>query len=130
VPKKKRGYSAEFKAAAVERMKDCDNVVALGGELKVHWRQLYKWKAAGETAATEAQNGPERRESALREEIARLKIALAAKRWKWIFSEVPCGTSKLYAKSARPKAERHLRPNPGSNATAGQSECGTDVSSG
>ena len=79
MPKKKRGYSAEFKAAAVERMKDCDNVVALGGELKVHWRQLYKWKAAGETAATVAQIGPERRESALREEIARLKIALADK---------------------------------------------------
>src|SRR3981081_2223076 len=47
--------------------------------------------------------------------------------WKWIFSKVPCGKSRLYANSARTLAERHLRPNPGSNATARQAECGADV---
>jgi transposase len=73
-----RRHGAEFKAAAVERMKRSDNIVALGRELKVHWRMLYRWKAAAEAAARR-QDAPEPREAALRAEIARLKIALADK---------------------------------------------------
>jgi|SRR5580765_4552390 len=76
-----RRHSAEFKAAAVEKMKTCDNVVALSRELKVYWRSLYRWKAEAEKAATAAR-GPsaaEVREAALLEENAKLKAALADK---------------------------------------------------
>lgn len=58
-------------------MKNCDSVVALSRELKVHWRLLYHWKAAAEAARQQSE--PEQREAALREEISALKIALADK---------------------------------------------------
>lgn len=76
--KRPRRHSPEFKAAAVEKMKNCDNIVALSRELKVPWRLLYRWKAAAESAeAARRQSAPERREAALREENTKLKIALA-----------------------------------------------------
>jgi transposase-like protein len=34
----------EFKKMAVERLKSCDNVVALAEELGVHRRMLYRWR--------------------------------------------------------------------------------------
>jgi transposase len=78
--KRARRHSADFKAAAVEKMKNCDSVVALSRELKVHWRLLYRWKTAAEAAeAARQQSEPEQREAALREEIGALKIALADK---------------------------------------------------
>jgi transposase-like protein len=78
--KKRARHSAEFKAAAVEKMKQCDNVVALSRKLKVHWRMLYHWKAAAEAAeAAGLRSEPEQQEAALREEITALKIALADK---------------------------------------------------
>lgn len=36
--------SREFRRNAVERMKNCENVVALAKELGVSRRRLYKWK--------------------------------------------------------------------------------------
>jgi transposase-like protein len=78
--KRARRHSAEFKATAVEKMKKCDNIVALSRELKVHWRMLYRWKAAADGAEAAArQNTPEQREAALQAENTRLKIALADK---------------------------------------------------
>jgi transposase-like protein len=78
--KRPRRHSADFKAAAVEKMKGCANVVALSRELKVPWRQLYRWKASEQAAeATQQQNAPEQREAVLREEISQLKVALADK---------------------------------------------------
>ena len=78
--KKARRHSAEFKASAMERMRTCDNIVALSRELKVHWRMLYRWKAAAEAAEAAArQNAPGQREAALQAEITQLKIALADK---------------------------------------------------
>jgi transposase-like protein len=78
--KRVRRHSPEFKAAAIEKMKGCDNVVALSRELKVHWRMLYRWKATAEAViAAQEQNAPDQREVALREEITRLKAALADK---------------------------------------------------
>lgn len=75
-----RRHSPEFKAAAVEKMKGCDSVVSLSRKLRVHWRLLYRWKAAAEAAeAAHQQNAPEQREAALREEIIQLKTALADK---------------------------------------------------
>jgi transposase len=76
--KRPRRYSAEFKAAAVERMKSCDSVVGLSLELKVHWRLLYHWKEAAEAAAAaRMRQGPEYREAVLLKQISQLKMALA-----------------------------------------------------
>lgn len=75
-----RRHSAEFKAAALAKMKGCESVVALSRELKVHWRMLYRWKSQEEaTEAARRQSEPEQREAALREEITALKVALADK---------------------------------------------------
>jgi transposase-like protein len=37
-------YSKKFRRKAVERLKTCDNIVALAKELGVHRRLLYKWR--------------------------------------------------------------------------------------
>lgn len=75
-----RRHSAEFKAAAVEKMKTCGSVVALSRELKVHWRMLYRWKTEAETASVvRSQSAAEVRETALLQENAKLKAALADK---------------------------------------------------
>jgi transposase-like protein len=45
VAKKRVGrYPKEFRRMAVERLKSCDNIVALAQELGVHRRLLYKWR--------------------------------------------------------------------------------------
>ena len=38
-------YPKAFRKMAVERLKRCDNIVALSQELGVHRRLLYKWVA-------------------------------------------------------------------------------------
>ena len=37
-------YPIAFRKMAVERMKRCDNIVALAEELGIHRRLLYKWR--------------------------------------------------------------------------------------
>ena len=37
-------HPLEFKKMAMERLKSCDNVVALAEELGVHRRMLYRWR--------------------------------------------------------------------------------------
>jgi transposase-like protein len=37
-------WPKEFRRRAVERLKTCDNIVALSKELGVHRRLLYKWR--------------------------------------------------------------------------------------
>jgi transposase-like protein len=37
-------YSNEFRRLCVERMKQCDDLVALAKELDVHRRLLYRWR--------------------------------------------------------------------------------------
>lgn len=77
----RRRVTVEFKQQAVERMKRCDNVKELARELKVSRRLLYIWRSKLEgrrRAGRELEETPEqRREKQLREEIARLKTALA-----------------------------------------------------
>ena len=43
---KRRGknYPKAFRKMAVERLKGCENIVALSEELGVHRRLLYKWR--------------------------------------------------------------------------------------
>jgi transposase-like protein len=39
-----RRYSKEFREFAVERLRGCENIVALAKELRVSRRQLYRWR--------------------------------------------------------------------------------------
>jgi transposase-like protein len=79
-----RRHTVEFKRQAVERMKTCENIGALARELKVERKLLYTWKYQfeGRPEASRANLGitaEDRKEKQYRDEIAKLKSALADK---------------------------------------------------
>lgn len=79
---KKRGgrYSNKFRQMCVERLKQCENIVALSEELGVNRRQLYRWR--DQLDPVDSEDGPppqNSRESTLRKEVNQLKRVLADK---------------------------------------------------
>jgi transposase-like protein len=64
---------------AVDRLRKCDNVVALSEELGVHRRLLYKWRQQLEPAEPGGDAPPDLREFTLGKEISQLKRLLAEK---------------------------------------------------
>jgi len=73
-------YPKEFRRMAVERLKKCDNIVALSRELGVHRRLLYKWRDQLDPAEVPEESPPQNsRESTLRKEVSQLKRLLADK---------------------------------------------------
>ena len=79
-----RRHTVEFKRQAVERMKTCQNIHELARELKIQRKLLYTWKYQfeGHPEPRHANLGigsEDRKEKHLRDEIARLKAALADK---------------------------------------------------
>jgi transposase-like protein len=109
-----RGYSEEFKRQCVERMKQCDSIEALAKELGIHRRMLYRWRdqldpgAKGRGSAPP--NSPEAR---LRQEVSRLKQALADK------------TLELdFFKGALQKVEARRQPQAGTGAKASTTKSG------
>src|SRR6266496_2838417 len=79
-----RRHTLEFKRQVVERMKTCQNIHQLARELKVERKLLYTWKYQfeGRPEPRHANLGitaEERKDKQLREEIAKLKSALADK---------------------------------------------------
>ena len=73
-------YPKEFRRMAVERLKTCDNIVALSQELGVHRRLLYKWRDQLDPVRTAEESPPgNSRESTLRKEVNQLKRVLAEK---------------------------------------------------
>src|SRR5687767_16026919 len=79
-----RRHTVEFKRQVVERMKTCENIEALARELKIQRKLLYTWKyqLAGRPEPRHANlaiTAEERRDKQLREEITKLKSALAEK---------------------------------------------------
>ena len=79
-----RRHSMGFKRQAVERMKTCENIHALARELELERKLLYTWKYQLEGRpeprhANLAAGAEERKDKQLREEIAKLKSALAEK---------------------------------------------------
>jgi len=65
---------------AVERLKACDNIVALSEELGVHRRLLYKWRDQLDPVEVSEEAPPGNpRESTLRKEVSQLKRLLAEK---------------------------------------------------
>jgi transposase-like protein len=79
-----RRHTVEFKRQVVERMKTCENIGALARELNLQRKLLYTWKYqfAGRPEPRHANLGvtaEDRKEKQHREEIAKLKAALADK---------------------------------------------------
>jgi transposase-like protein len=77
-----RRHSMEFKGQLVERMKTCQNIHELARELKLERKLLYTWKyqLEGRPEPRQANLGitaEDRKEQIHREEIAKLKAALA-----------------------------------------------------
>ena len=65
---------------AVERLKRCENIVALSEELGVHRRLLYKWRDQLDPVNGDDEPPSENpRESTLRKEVSQLKRLLAEK---------------------------------------------------
>ena len=78
--KRLRRYTRKFRRMAIERLKTCDNIVALSQELGVHRRLLYHWRDRGDAPDGEEEGPPGKsEESALRKENSQLKQALAEK---------------------------------------------------
>jgi transposase-like protein len=81
VAKKRVGkFPKAFRQYVVDRLKQCDNIVALSKELGVHRRLLYRWR--DQLESVERGDGPpvaNSRETTLRKEVSRLKRALAEK---------------------------------------------------
>ena len=72
-------YPKAFRKMAVERLRGCDNIVALSAELGVHRRLLYKWRDQLEPI-DDGQGPPENtKERELRLQVAQLKRLVADK---------------------------------------------------
>jgi transposase-like protein len=79
-----RRHSLEFKKQAVERMRTCENIHELARELKIERKLLYTWKYQLEgdpepRHANLATTAEERKDKQLRDELAKIKSALADK---------------------------------------------------
>ena len=79
-----RRHTVEFKRQAVERMKTCENIEGLARELKIQRKLLYTWKYQfeGRPEPRHANLGitaEERKDKQLRDEVTKLKSALADK---------------------------------------------------
>jgi transposase-like protein len=79
-----RRHTVEFKRQVVERMKTCENIHELARELKIQRKLLYTWKYQfeGRPEPRHANLGitaEDRKDKQLRDEITKLKSALADK---------------------------------------------------
>ena len=73
-------YPNEFKRMVVERMKQCDNILALAAELDLDRRLMYKWRDQIDPVDKGEWPPPvNSRESTLRKEVSQLKRVLADK---------------------------------------------------
>lgn len=101
-------FPKAFRQMAVDRLNQCENIVALAKELGVSRRLLYTWRDQLEPA--ESGDGPpvNSRETTMRKEVSRLKRALAEKTL-----EVDFFTGAL----REVKARRQRRGNSGETAS-------------
>jgi transposase-like protein len=72
-------YPRAFRQMAVDRLRKCENVVALSEELGVHRRLLYKWRQQLEPPEPDGIVIPDTREFTLTKEICQLKRLLGEK---------------------------------------------------
>ena len=72
-------FPKAFRKMAIERLKGCENIVALAEELGVHRRLLYKWRDQLEPV-DDGERPPENgRDRELRLQVAQLKRLVADK---------------------------------------------------
>jgi transposase-like protein len=112
---------------AVERMKRCENIVALSEELGVSRRLLYRWRDQLDPIEGRQEPPESPRESTLRKENHQLKRVLAGKTLEVDFFKGALQKSRLDVRRAATLARGHLRPNPGSDVDARQLEYRADV---
>ena len=74
-----KNYPKSFRKMAVERLKSCENVVALAEELGVHRRLLYKWRDQFEVIDDGKAPPESGKERELRLQVAQLKRLVADK---------------------------------------------------
>lgn len=98
---------------AVERLKSCDNIVALAEELGIHRRLLYKWRDQLEPIEQGEQPAANLRERELQQQVARLKRLVADKTLEADFF-----------KGALQKVEARRRSRDGSGETASTNRSG------
>jgi transposase-like protein len=113
-----RRHTVEFKRQAVERMKTCENIHELARELKIQRKLLYTWKyqLEGHPEPRHANLGiaaEDRREKQLRDEITKLKSALADK-----------ALENDFFRSALLKIREGRQPNTAPGATASTTSSG------
>ena len=82
-------------------MKTCQNIHELARELNIERKLLSPGSISSRDGRSRGMRlgiaREERKEEKHREEIARLKVALADKPWKTVFFEVPCRRSRWIA---------------------------------
>ena len=106
-------YPKAFRKMAVERLKSCENIVALSEELGVHRRLLYKWR--DQLEPIEDGDGPpaNSRERELRQQVGQLKRLVADKTLEADFFKG--ALQKI-------EARRRSRDNSGGTASTNRSE--------
>lgn len=72
-------YPKAFRQMAVERLNQCENIVALSQELGVSRRLLYTWREKLDPVERSEWPPANARESTLRKEVSQLKRLLADK---------------------------------------------------
>ena len=72
-------YPKAFRQMAVERLNQCENIVALAKELGISRRLLYTWREKLEPLARSKRPPATSREATLRKEVRQLKRVLAEK---------------------------------------------------
>ena len=113
-----RRHSLEFKRQAVEKMKTCENIHELARELKVERKLLYTWRYQFEGRpeprhANLSQSAEERKDKQHREEVAKLKTALAEK-----------VLENDFFRDALQRVQERRQPNTGSGGTASTTPSG------
>jgi len=106
-------YPKAFRKMAVERLKSCENIVALSEELGVHRRLLYKWRDQLEPIEDGAGPPSNSRERELRQQIGHLKRLVADKTLEADFFKG--ALQKI-------EARRQSRDNSGGRASTNRSE--------
>src|SRR3954466_2056062 len=110
-----RRHALEFKRQVVERMKTCENIHELARELKIERKLLYTWKyqLEGRPEPRHANLGitaEDRKEKQHREEVARLKSAVADKALEVDFLKSALLKVKEAQQTARPGGLASTKP--------------------
>ena len=106
-------YPKAFRKMAVERLKSCDNIVALSEELGVHRRLLYKWRDHLEPI-DDGEAPPENsKERELRLQVGQLKRLVADKTLEVDFFKGALQKVEARRRTISNLAKRRLRPTQG-----------------